>query len=211
MATFKQGILGGFSGKVGGVIGSSWKGINTMRSQPASVLNPRTTSQVNNRNRFGSLSTLAADMLTTIVKPLNDRFAQKMSGYNSFTSRSSKAFDSAGNFVPNELKISSGKLGDPVISDVSEEDSKTVSVYFPSVPVGSYEGLLDKAYIVIIDVQGIMLGTSSGDEPRESGVASVTINRNLEIGETIHAYLSFIRQDGTIVSNSAHEAHVVTG
>ena len=31
MGTIKQGILGGFSGKVGTVIGSSWRGIQVMR------------------------------------------------------------------------------------------------------------------------------------------------------------------------------------
>jgi hypothetical protein len=32
MARFKKGILGGFSGKVGNVVGGSWKGIDYMRS-----------------------------------------------------------------------------------------------------------------------------------------------------------------------------------
>ena len=31
MGTIKQGILGGFSGKVGSVIGGIWKGISYMR------------------------------------------------------------------------------------------------------------------------------------------------------------------------------------
>ena len=33
MATFEKGILGGFSGKVGTVIGGNWKGIDYMRSK----------------------------------------------------------------------------------------------------------------------------------------------------------------------------------
>ena len=33
MATFEKGILGGFSGKVGTVIGGTWKGIDFMRSR----------------------------------------------------------------------------------------------------------------------------------------------------------------------------------
>jgi hypothetical protein len=33
MATFEKGILGGFSGKVGTVIGGTWKGIDYMRSK----------------------------------------------------------------------------------------------------------------------------------------------------------------------------------
>ena len=34
MATFEKGILGGFSGKVGNVVGSRWRGKNIMRSLP---------------------------------------------------------------------------------------------------------------------------------------------------------------------------------
>lgn len=37
MGTIKQGILGGFSGKVGTVIGGSWKGISYMRLQAQSI------------------------------------------------------------------------------------------------------------------------------------------------------------------------------
>ena len=33
MATFNKGILGGFNGKLGTVVGTSWKGISIMRSQ----------------------------------------------------------------------------------------------------------------------------------------------------------------------------------
>lgn len=37
MGTIKQGILGGFSGKVGTVAGSSWKGISYMRGRAQNV------------------------------------------------------------------------------------------------------------------------------------------------------------------------------
>lgn len=37
MGTIKQGILGGFSGKVGNIVGASWRGIDYIRSMPASV------------------------------------------------------------------------------------------------------------------------------------------------------------------------------
>jgi Family of unknown function (DUF6266) len=33
MATFEKGILGGFSGKIGTVVGGNWKGIDYMRSK----------------------------------------------------------------------------------------------------------------------------------------------------------------------------------
>lgn len=55
MATFKQGIHGNFSGTVGNVVGSSWKGTGVMKIRPASVSNPNTEGQRNQRGRFGTV------------------------------------------------------------------------------------------------------------------------------------------------------------
>jgi hypothetical protein len=52
MGKISQGILGGISGKVGNVIGGSWKGIDYIRVKPSSVANPRTEGQINQRNKF---------------------------------------------------------------------------------------------------------------------------------------------------------------
>ena len=54
MGKIAQGILGGLSGKVGNVIGGSWKGIDYIRIKPSSVANPRTEGQVNQRNKFST-------------------------------------------------------------------------------------------------------------------------------------------------------------
>ena len=62
MGTIKQGILGGFSGKVGTVIGSSWKGISYMKGRAQSVRNPKTAAQVMQRNYFRQLASLAAQL-----------------------------------------------------------------------------------------------------------------------------------------------------
>lgn len=56
MAKYKQGILGSFSGKVGSVVGSSWRGKAYMRALPAKVSNPRTPAQTAARQRMAALS-----------------------------------------------------------------------------------------------------------------------------------------------------------
>ena len=63
MATIKQGILGAFSGKVGSVVGSSWKGIAIMKALPASVANPRTAKQVIQRSKMSSAVAFAKEVL----------------------------------------------------------------------------------------------------------------------------------------------------
>ncbi len=52
MGTISQGILGGVSGKVGNVVGGNWKGIDYLRIMPASVANPQTEAQMDQRSKF---------------------------------------------------------------------------------------------------------------------------------------------------------------
>ena len=204
MATFKQGILGGFSGKVGGVIGSSWKGIDTMRSQPSSVTNPRTNAQVANRSRFKSVSQLAAAMLTTIVKPLNDRFAQKMSGFNDFCQRNADAFDSTGAFIPANLVLSKGKLSAPADFVQMASGYDEVIIDFSSILSGSFDAFTDKVYGVVIGKNGDVFGVSSGSATRADGsvVVPTMAGRTAEDPGTV--FISFLRADGTQVSNSSY-------
>ena len=56
MAIHKHGILGGFKGRVGNVVGSSWKGLDVMKIRPASVANPNTPRQRDQRSRFGLMA-----------------------------------------------------------------------------------------------------------------------------------------------------------
>lgn len=56
MGTYKQGILGPFSGKVGQVVGSFWNGVSYMRSLAPNVANPRTVDQQRVRGNFAKLS-----------------------------------------------------------------------------------------------------------------------------------------------------------
>jgi len=60
MGKIKQGILGGFKGKVGTVIGSSWNGISYMRGQAQSVRNPKTPAQMIQRDFFKEVQDLAS-------------------------------------------------------------------------------------------------------------------------------------------------------
>ena len=93
MGIIKRGILGGVSNKIGNVVGSSWKGIATLRSLPLSVANPRTQAQRNNRDTFTLMSKLGSEVLATICQPLWNRDAKQMSGFNAYVMYNKKAFD----------------------------------------------------------------------------------------------------------------------
>ena len=62
MASIKQGILGGFKGKVGTVIGSSWNGIAYMKGLPQSVKNSKSAAQIVQRDFFREVQGLASQL-----------------------------------------------------------------------------------------------------------------------------------------------------
>lgn len=62
MSQYNQGILGPFSGKVGTVVGSFWKGRFVMRGRPTHMTNPNTPQQQAQRARFSLVSANLAPM-----------------------------------------------------------------------------------------------------------------------------------------------------
>ena len=62
MGKIKQGILGGFKGKVGTVIGASWNGIAYMRGLAQSVKNPKTAPPLQQRAFFKDLQSLVSQL-----------------------------------------------------------------------------------------------------------------------------------------------------
>ena len=62
MGKIRQGILGGFKGTVGTVIGSSWNGIAYMKGRPQSVKNPKTPAQLAQRSFFKEVQDLVGQL-----------------------------------------------------------------------------------------------------------------------------------------------------
>ena len=86
MGTYLKGILGPFSGKIGTVIGSTWNGIEYMRSLPRPSGKAPTDLQLIQRAKFG----LATGFLSPIRAILNVGFkslAVKQTGFNVATSQ----------------------------------------------------------------------------------------------------------------------------
>jgi len=81
MGRIRKGILGGFSGKVGTVVGGSWKGIAYMRSLPQKVKNPRTIGQKSQRTKF-SLALALLQPLTAFLRTGWKLYAHKKSPFN---------------------------------------------------------------------------------------------------------------------------------
>lgn len=75
MGTYNKGILGPFSGKVGTVVGASWRGKDVMRSLPKKTDRTPTDTQLLQREKFTAVSNFL-----TPISPVISRYYGSGSG-----------------------------------------------------------------------------------------------------------------------------------
>lgn len=150
MGIIKRGILGGFSGKVGNIVGTSWKGRAVIKAMPLSVANPRTTKQVNQRGAMSHCVVAAKEFLGNAIPAICSPFAGNISGYNLFVKRTIKAFSVSGAFTVENFKISEGSLGNYLNGSVTYDISDSEVVFSLSNREHSdYNVETDLVYIVL--------------------------------------------------------------
>ena len=205
MAIIKSGILGGFSGKVANVVGSSWKGIAVMKSLPLSVANPRTALQVAHRNKFKRSVAFALAILSVVIKPLWDRFAQGESGFNAFISKNINLFGVGDLPSPlADLSISSGRMEKTEMSAHSKPSGTSLKLDWINDTGQGFKLEDDIPYVVVVNettkqIQGYALTAKK----RTDITVTVTVPGNTA-SNLYSVYLSFRRADGTVVSNTAY-------
>lgn len=204
MAKLWQGLLGGVSGKVGNLVGSSWKGIPVIKSKPLSVANPRTSKQIAQRAKMSLLVNVAKALLSIIIKPLWDRFSQQESGYNAFLRENMGSISGAGTITPAEFVISKGKMAATAITDWVLNGSNTAYIItWPTALTDSYQLATDHAFAVVLSEAGQVIAVGGGSVARSAGTMSINVlpGVNPQQANTFCA-LAFRRADGTIVSNT---------
>lgn len=210
MGKLVGGPFGQLSGKTGDLVGSSWKGIATIKRYQPNVANPRTAGQVSQRGKMSNIVAFAQFILAGVIKPLWDRFQSGMSGYNAFVSRNIDLFTGSLPSVYADLVVSSGKMAATPISTFSGDFS---DIEFKATWIDdSGEGFklaTDKVYMTVINqTKGTVIGGYTG-AVRSAGVATLTLDAATLAGDTVHCYLSFLRADGSIVSVSSYKSGTV--
>lgn len=208
MGKINQGILGGFSGKVGNVIGGNWKGIDYMRVKPSSVSNPRTAGQVDQRTRFAIIMQFLQPM-REFIKVGFKNYAIKMTEFNSAMSYNVK------NAIVGEYPdfmidfdaalISRGSLAAALNPAVNSSTATAGTVNFDWSDNSEYENASanDKAMLLLYNqAKNEALFITDGSS-RSAGSHSFTVPAHYS-GDSVHAFIAFISEDGKRVSNSRY-------
>lgn len=207
MGKFHNGVLGTMTGKVGGVVGRTWKGINTVASYQPNVSNPQTNAQMSQRGKLTALTQLASQINTGFIKPLWDRDAKKMSGFNAFIQANIANVSDLGVIDFSKLVASKGKMVAPDLFQFTADETSVDFSWNPDV-LDSYSLPTDLAYLFLVNSEGSLIGTSSGTVLRSAGSCSLGID-SLPNG-TYYGFLAFRRADGSISSMSAHSGLVIS-
>ena len=217
MGIIKRGILGGVSNKIGNVVGSSWKGIATLRTLPLSVANPRTLAQRNNRDTFSVMSKLGSEVLTTVCQPLWNRDAKQMSGFNAYVMYNKKAFDADPvEWVLNPI-MSKGSLSADLFVATLAENHGSINCIFAQALSNPQDSADDVAYIQLIH-----LDNEDPDEPayhakgfvtnakRSTGTVDIPRYFDINAGDKLIVSLSFKSADGREVATSSTQVITIS-
>jgi len=210
MATIKQGVFGAISGKVGNLIGSSWKGIAVLKIKPTSVANPKTAGQVAQRSKFSNTTTFASLILAVVIAPLWNRFAVQMSGFNAFVQTNIDLFTSELPSPAANLVISKGKMDSTVIDSIASTNSNPqVTLTWSDDSNSGYKLATDLGYCVVVNESTGEIVFDGGNVTRVDEAITVNFAEAPVTGNVINAYLAFKRADGTIVSNTSFKTKIV--
>lgn len=190
MGKINQGILDGFNGKVGTVVGYKFKGKKVMRAYVDKIRNPRTSKQMDNRERFKTLTQLASAFIGANKIGL-ERVANSLRNTvnNSFMKVNQGAVSVMGGEAEvdyGSLKCSIGSLPQAGFGNASFAEPQRVSVSYSTSADMPRADAQDKVYLFIYQPdtkQGIL----SAPALRTTGTVELRVPGSWT-GLTVHVY-----------------------
>lgn len=203
MGTIKQGILGGFSGKVGTVVGSTWKSVHYMRALAVSVNNPNTEKQQCQRNKF----LVALQFLKTFTPFLRVGYQNYAKGQSAFNAAMSYMLKNAttgcGADVAidyNKTLVARGSLNTTMNATATIEGNKVSYTWTDNSGTGNARAT-DTAMLLAYNKHKKEAIYSLDGAARSEAAAELALPTNWS-DDALAVYLSFYDEESRTVSNS---------
>lgn len=202
MGILKNGILGGFSGKVGTVIGYTLMGQEIIRGRGEGRKAPFTEGELTNQQKFG-LTQVWLKPITNFLRVGFQHYAKTYEGFvaaKSYNSKNALVYDDAGVHVDPALAlVSYGDLDLAETASVVSESLGTVTFKWS----GGRSEYDDRAMFLLYDIDGMIaeFDTATVKRQLETGVFKVS---EALFGKSVHAYIAFVSEDRKRRSNSQY-------
>lgn len=206
MGEIKKGLNGGVSGKVGSVVGSSWRRINYLKGLPKVSKKPKTERQLDQQVRFG----LAARFLSPVTGYLrlgfNDQKHGRITGYN-MAVRTLLANAITGVYPDlaidyPKVEFARGQLSSvPDVMLTTEAGKLGISWALDVIRLASR--IDDQLIVLVYEPTSNDYVAGPADVGRLSGSVEVVMPSGWA-GLTVHVYVFFVSLTGDKVSNSTY-------
>lgn len=192
MGRIKKGILGGFSGKVGAVVGASWRGIDYMRSLPEKSTKAFTPAQLAQQNKMALYRGFLLGVDDIIEKcfqnirkytPMNEALS-----YNMLNSVEGEFPEQNINFM--NLLFSKGELRGAWSPKANSIEGNTVDFSWENGNLMPLCAADDQVTLVVYDPEQKEFCKLENAGLRNDKNARLVLPENFS-GHTVHCYLSF--------------------
>jgi hypothetical protein len=197
MGKIKQGILGGFKGKVGTVIGSSWNGIAYMKGLPQSVRNPRTDAQVQQRNFFKELQGLVSQLSDEQLASLFPSVTRGMTRRNMLTRQIAACADVVDDAKTVNLSLLEGigngeRIDSPMLESVVTLTNDVKDFYAEPEAAEQIGKPAEANFIVVAyNITQKRIGIFNTEETDPSMGVTVPVGSWAEVGDSVRFYLTY--------------------
>lgn len=203
MARFKNGILGGFSGKIGDAVGYQLRGECIGRALPKPKTGEPTAKEIANRAKFAFVQQWLKP-LTLFLRVGFRNYNPRFEGFVAAKSYNSKnaLTGSYPNFAidPALALVSFGSLSQATTATALLETQMTITVRWS----GGIVGNLEKAMILLYDIaEGKVLMDTSATW-RSIGVFNWKMDAQQHNSKRFHVYLAFTNSEMSNQSNSQY-------
>ncbi|MFC5285216.1 DUF6266 family protein [Pedobacter alpinus] len=203
MAKYEFGIHGPFSGKVGTVVGCTWKGIPYMRSLPRKRTGKISEAEKNNRLKF-AMAQEWLKPLTPFLRVGFKAYTERVEGFGAAKSYLLKnaiiTNDSQFSIAPEKMLVSFGSLIGPEDAQVSFQEDDTL-IFNWKACAARHPNALDQTLLVVYCLEEKEAVYQTTGAFRKSGTDELQLPQNFR-NKDLLIYMAFVAADRSNQSNS---------
>ena len=197
MGKIKQGILGGFRGTVGTVVGSSWNGIAYMKGKPQSVRNPRSDAQVQQRTFFKEVQALVTQLTDEQLASLFPSVTRGMTRRNMLTRQISACADYTDDVKTFDLALLEGigngeRIDSPMLESLVSEIDGSLAIYAEAAAAEAIGKPVEANFIAVaynVTQKKIAVFNTNVTAPGEG--VTIPVGSWAEEGDSVRFYLTY--------------------
>lgn len=205
MAKFLNGAIGTFSGKVGSIIGSSWRSVHYIRGLSKRRTKPFSERQMAQQQRFGMMGRFLLPLKGLVEIGLANEDESRSTLFNRAMSRNMHAVVGTYpdfNIDYSQVVFSKGSWLVPRNASVALSPGVVTVNWNPAVNAYSGDGD-DEMYVLLYDHEQDLFYTSDTIEPRSSATVEIPLDDGMA-GNSADVWAFAVSRDGKRISNTLH-------